>query len=116
MLFGNLWSDLDPWTGPARWLRRALRPPRPHRPRPPRRLPAVAGLLAFTWFELVSLAPDDPAVLARTVLGYWLTSSGSPCSTAPAWLLQGESLSVLFGFIAKHRALLGEPRPAAVRG
>ena len=34
--------------------------------------PPSLGLLAFAWFEIVSLAPDDPAVLARAALAYWL--------------------------------------------
>ena len=35
-------------------------------------LPAVLGYAGFVWFQMVSLYPDDPAVLAKVALAYWL--------------------------------------------
>jgi hypothetical protein len=101
MALGNLWAALDPWTGPSTLLRRALG----------RRggvglarlgqLPACAGLFALAWFEIVSLAPDDPAVLARVVLAYWLLYLALATVEGPAWLAHGEALTVWFGFVAR---------------
>jgi hypothetical protein len=115
MLLGDLWRGIDPWTGPATTLRRLLG----------RRggiglarlghWPAVAGLLGFAWFELVSLAPDDPAVLARAVLLYWLAILVLTVLEGPAWLRQGEFLTVFFGLIARIAPLWWEPREGRLR-
>lgn len=101
VLFGNLWRDIEPWTGPVRSLRRLLG----------RRggaglgrfghLPAVLGYLAFAWFEIVSLAPADPAVLARAVAGYYLLILVLAVAEGEAWLDQGEFLTVYFGFVSR---------------
>lgn len=107
-VFGNLWRGLDPWTGPVRAARRALG----------RRggiglsrlghWPAVAGYLGFAWFEIVSLAPADPAVLARTVLLYWVTIFVLAVAEGEDWLEKGEFLTVYFGFVAKIAPLWAE--------
>ncbi len=69
-LFGDLWRGWDPWTGPVRLTRRALER---HGSIGLARFgaaPAIAGLFGLIWFQIVSLAPDDPAILARAVLVY----------------------------------------------
>ena len=97
-LFGNLWRYLNPWVGPFRLLglRRA---PLPYR------LgfwPAILGLLAFAWFELIYPAPDDPAILARAVIVYSIvTWIGMALFGEQAWLARGEAFSVFFGLIAR---------------
>src|SRR6185369_2820373 len=52
-LFGNLWRYLNPWVGPFRLLglRKAALPYRLGY------WPAIVGLLAFAWFELIHPAP-----------------------------------------------------------
>lgn len=99
-LFGNLWSILNPWSGLIRLIASET---------PPLRLqnwigyaPALTGLLAFGWFEIVDLAPDDPARLATAVATYWLITLIAMLAFGErAWLERGEFLHVFFGFIGK---------------
>jgi hypothetical protein len=104
-LFGNLWRYLNPWVGPFRLL--GLR-----KPLLPYRIgywPAILGMLAFAWFELVSLAPDDPAILARAVIAYSVaTWIGMALFGEQAWLARGEAFSVFFGLIARVAPLQHE--------
>jgi len=109
--FGDLWRWANPWTG----LYRLIGPVPPFSL--PTRLgywPAVAGLLAFGWFELVYIAPDDPARLARAVAAYWVvTFAGMILFGAEAWLARAECFTVFFRFIARLapvRAVGGETR------
>ncbi len=113
-VFGDLWRWANPWTGLHRLV--ALAPPFSL----PARLgywPAVAGLLAFGWFELVDIAPADPTRLARAVAAYWAVSfAGMVLFGAEAWLARAECFTVFFGFIARLapvRAHGGETRAAA---
>ncbi|HKP26540.1 MAG TPA: hypothetical protein VJV39_21910 [Dongiaceae bacterium] len=97
-LFGNLWRYFNPWVGPFRLLgpRTALLPYRLAY------WPAIVGLLAFAWFELISLAPDDPALLAQAVIVYSIvTWIGMALFGEQAWLARGEAFSVFFGLIAR---------------
>jgi len=99
-LFGNLWSILNPWSGLVRLI---------ETDKPPLRLPdgvgyapALIGLLAFGWFEIVDLAPDDPARLASAVAVYWLITLLAMLAFGErAWLERGEFLHVFFGFIGR---------------
>ena len=77
-LFGNLWAHLNPWSGLHRLLT-AAGPLRRWHDEPPLAYPpgagywpAVAGLFAFAWFELIDPAPADPARLATAVVAYLL--------------------------------------------
>jgi hypothetical protein len=107
-VFGNLWRGLNPWIGPFRLLG-------PRRAPLPYRLgywPAVAGMLAFAWFELVYPGPDDPAVLAQAVILYSIvTWIGMALFGAEAWLARGEAFSVFLGLIARIAPLQSEPAP-----
>jgi hypothetical protein len=104
-LFGNLWRHLNPWVGPFRLL--GLR-----KPLLPYRLgywPAILGMLAFAWFELISLAPDDPAILARAVIAYSVvTWIGMALFGEQAWLARGEAFSAIFALIARVAPLQSE--------
>jgi hypothetical protein len=115
VLVGDLWRGIDPWTGPATTLRRLLGRQGGVGLGRLGHWPAVAGLLGFAWFELVSLAPDDPAVLARAVLFYWLAILALAALEGPAWLRQGEFLTVFFGLIARIAPLWWEPREGRLR-
>lgn len=104
-LFGNLWSALNPWTGPYRLLRGLAGADRDRVPLAyPARLgywPAIVGFLGFAWFELVDPAPDDPARLAAAVAAYWAaTLVGMLLFGERAWLARGECFSVFLGFVA----------------
>ena len=115
MIVGNLWQPINPWTGPVRIARTLLG-------RTGRigmnRLdlwPAVMFFAAFSWFQMVSLYPDDPAVLAKLALGYWLVIFVLAVLEGEDWLQKGEFLTVLFGMIARvsplwHERAVGRTR------
>ncbi len=100
-VFGNLWRWINPWTGPVRIARSLLG----------RRggiglnrlghWPAIGFYLWFIWFQMISLYPDDPAVLAQAALTYWLVIFALAVAEGEDWLQEGEFLTVLFGFIAR---------------
>lgn len=114
VFFGNLWHDLEPWTGPVRSLRRLFG----------RRgsaglarfgyLPAVAGYFAFAWFEIVSLAPADPLVLARAVAVYYLLILALAVAEGEDWLPQGEFLTAYFALVSKVAPFWADYRPGRV--
>lgn len=101
LFLGNLWRPINPWTAPVRIARTLLG----------RRggigldrfghWPAVAGLAGFSWFQIVSLSPDDPAVLAGIALAYWCVIWVIAVAEGEDWLHRGEFLTVLFGMIAR---------------
>jgi hypothetical protein len=70
--------------------------------------PAVLGYAGFVWFQVISLYPDDPAVLARAALAYWLVIFALAVIEGEDWLEQGEFLTVLFGLIARVAPLWQE--------
>jgi hypothetical protein len=101
MLMGNLWRPINPWTGPVRIARLLLG--RTGRIGLARlgHWPAVLGYGGFVWFQMVSLYPDDPAVLATVALSYWAVIFTLAVLEGEDWLEKGEFLTVLFGLIAK---------------
>ena len=100
-LFGDVFRPIEPWTGPVRLARRALGRTGSVGLARLGHLPAVAGLLAFAWFEIVSLAPADPLILARVVLAYWLLHFVIALLEGESWLSHGETFTVFFGLIAR---------------
>lgn len=108
MLFGNLWRPLNPWTGPVRIVRTLLGRTRSIGLARLGHWPAVAGYAGFVWFQMVSLYPDDPAVLAQVALAYWAVIFTLAVLEGEDWLDQGEFLTVLFAFIAKVAPLWHE--------
>ena len=118
LLFGNLWRDVEPWTGPVRLARRLLGRQGAVGLARLGHWPAVAGFLAFAWFEIVSLAPADPAVLARAVLGYWSVVFLLAVLEGEDWLARGEAFTVFFALIARIAPFWAEParRPPAGDG
>ncbi len=101
MVFGNLWRALNPWTAPVRIARILLGRTRGIGLRRFGYWPAVLGYAGFGWFQIVSLSPDDPAVLAQAALIYWLVIFVLAVAEGDDWLPQGEFLTVFFGYIAK---------------
>lgn len=100
-VFGNLWHGLNPWRGPVRALRRVLGLRGGIGLSRLGHWPAVAGYLAFAWFEIVSLAPADPAVLARAATVYYFVILTLAAAEGEDWLERGEFLSVYFAFVSK---------------
>ncbi|MFB6296392.1 MAG: hypothetical protein ABEH66_06085 [Halobacteriales archaeon] len=82
-LIGNTWPALNPWRALVALL------PRLRRREYPERLgawPAVAGLLALVWIEVVSPVAQAPQLLATVVLGYTVvTLAGVALYGADAW-------------------------------
>jgi hypothetical protein len=103
-VLGNLWAWLNPWYGPWRlFLRLSGREEGWFRlPDSLGYRPALFLLFAFAWFELVDIAPDDPARLAAAVAAYWLFTFAGACIFGfNAWTGRMEFLSVFFGMIAR---------------
>ena len=101
LVCGDLWRAMNPWTGPIRLIRAAFGISSKV---PLHRLghwPAVAGLFAFIWFTLVSLSPEDPAVLALVATLYGLAILTLGVLAGEGWLRQGEFLTVYFGYLAR---------------
>ena len=110
MLMGNLWRPLNPWTGPVRIARTLLGRTGGIGLHRLGHWPAVLGYAGFVWFQMVSLYPDDPAVLARLALAYWLAIFVLAVLEGEDWLDQGEFLTLLFTLIAKVSPLWHETR------
>lgn len=101
ILFGNIWRAMNPWTSPVQIARGLLR----------RRggvglsrlghWPAVLSFAGFTWFQMVSLSPEDPLVLAIVLGVYWVAIFILAVLEGEDWLDQGEFLTVLMGFLAR---------------
>ena len=108
MLLGNIWQPINPWTGPVRIARTLLGRTGSVGLSRLGHWPAVLGYAGFAWFQMVSLSPDDPAVLAEVALGYWLVIFVLAVLEGEDWLAQGEFLSVLFGLIARVAPLWHE--------
>lgn len=105
-IFGNLWSWINPWHAPYRFVTGLVG--HASFARMPSWLghwPAVALLLAFTWLELIDLAPEDPRRLALAAGGYWLvTFLGCLIFGHEAWMRRCEFLSVFFGMVSRFAA------------
>lgn len=103
-VFGFWWPWLNPWYGPWRiWTAMTgRRQPVLILPNPVGKWPAFVLLFAFAWFELVSLAPEDPGNLAKVVAVYWLfTFVCIILFGYAAWMERGEFLSVFFRLVSR---------------
>lgn len=101
MVFGNIWGTINPWTAPVRIVRTLMGRTQDIGISRFGFWPAVAGYAGFGWFQIVSLSPDDPAVLAQTALFYWLIIFVVAVAEGEDWLKKGEFLTVFFGYISK---------------
>lgn len=114
VLLGNLWRDIEPWTGPVRAIRRLIGW---HGSAGLSRLghvPATLGYLSFAWFEIVSLSPADPLVLARVVAAYYVLVLALAVAEGEDWLAKGEFLTAYFALVAKIAPLWAEYAPGRV--
>ena len=101
MVFGNLWRAINPWMAPVQIARTLLGRTGTIGLARFQHWPAVIGFAGFAWFQTISLSPDDPAVLARLAVAYWLVIFVLAVAEGEDWLQQGEFLTVFFGYIAK---------------
>ena len=108
VLGGDIFRVLNPWRAIGRasgWLLPRIAP-RPSAPMDyPARLgywPAVLGLVAFGWLELVSPNGDRPSTVAIATLFYsTLTFSAMALFGTERWCDRGETFSVYFGLFAR---------------
>lgn len=108
LLFGDVLRAFNPWRAIGRaagwaFARVASQAPAPL-PYPERlgRWPAVAGLVAFAWMELVYSGGDTPRDLAIAALVYTgLTLIAMALYGVERWSDRGEAFSVYFGLFAK---------------
>jgi hypothetical protein len=107
-IFGNLWRPINPWSGPVRIARTLLGRTGTIGLRRLGHLPAIGFYLWFIWFQMISLYPDDPAVLAQAALVYWGIIFALGVAEGEDWIEQGEFLTVLFGFVARIAPLWHE--------
>jgi hypothetical protein len=108
VLFGNVWSWLNPWRAAAdvvawTWGRAGLAwdPPFAY-PERLGRWPGAGLLFAFTTLELAYTNPADPRILALAIAIYsWVTWVGIAAFGRDAWLRNGEAFTVYFGLLAR---------------
>lgn len=114
-LFGNLWPWLNPWTGPLSLLRKITGIPFGRErilslPTAIGYLPAIVIFFLFAWYELVSLAPEDPPGLAVVVSVYWLfTLVTMILFGEDEWTRRGEPFSVYFRMIGMLAPISATP-------
>lgn len=107
-IVGNLWPWLNPWAGVISALRRASkteigRKPILQLPSCIGYAPAILQFSAFAWFELVSIAPEDPDRLASAVLCYWLINLAAMIIFGERmWMQFGEAFSVFFRMVGMY--------------
>ena len=98
-LFGNVFAAFSPWRALGRFGPLGARRPYPERLG---RWPATAGLLAFTWIELVSGWGEEPRTLAFAVIGYTVvTIAAQAVYGVDAWTRRGEAFAVYFELFAR---------------
>ena len=130
-LFGDVFRALNPWRAIARAFGGGFRllagqamPPPFRYPERLGRWPAVAGLIAFLWLELVygqsgfqTVGLTPRTVVIATIAYSALTFAGMLLFGIETWLRRGETFSVYFGMFARLSPLevrdgrLGFPRP-----
>ena len=108
VLFGNVWSVLNPWRAAAdgaAWISTHLGgeyvPPFEY-PSRLGRFPAAILLLAFATLELCYIDPSSPRVLALAIFVYsWITWTGMAAFGRAAWLDGGEAFTSYFGLLSR---------------
>lgn len=122
VLLGDVFAAFSPWRTLYRWLSAAARrvsPALDGAPLPyPAWLgywPAVGGLLAFGWLELVYVDRDVPATLGVLALVYAaIQLAGMSLFGERTWSERGDAFGVWFGLCGRLSAL--EWRPRELRG
>ncbi len=108
VLFGNLWSVLNPWRAAANavawvWARLGRKwAPAADYPERLGRWPAAALLLAFATLELAWPRSAEPRTLALAIVIYsWITWAGMLIYGRRPWLENGEAFTVYFGVLSR---------------
>jgi hypothetical protein len=114
-VFGNLWAAINPWSAPywliTRWWRRPATSGLLQLPASLGYGPAIVGFAAFAWFELISLAPEDPDVLATAVTIYWIyTLTGMLVFGPQDWCERAECFAVFFRLVSRVAMVQSEKK------
>jgi hypothetical protein len=120
-VFGNFWAVLNPWRYPVRLVRLIVGAPA-QGPGPvtlpswAKGWPAIPLLMGIAWYELVSLSPEDPDLLAFWVSVYWVIGFvGCLVFGEAVWLRAGEPLSVLLRYLSLLAPVSVEQKPEGQR-
>lgn len=109
LLFGDVFRAFNPWRAAARAVaglsarlsRGGLPEPLPY-PERLGRWPAVVGIVAFAWLELVYANRDDPSTLAILTLVYAaIQLVGMSLYGIETWSTRGDAFGVYFGLFAR---------------
>jgi hypothetical protein len=108
-VFGDVFAAFNPWRAVARgvsWVAGRVtggRLPEPMGyPEWLGRWPAMAGILAFAWVELVYINRDDPSLLAALALLYAATQLiGMSVFGIDAWTRRADAFAVYFNLFSK---------------
>jgi len=95
-LVGNTWPALNPFRGAVRAVHTLLPAPPLEYPDRLGSWPAVAGLLALVFTEVVLPLADDPGLLATTVAGYGLATTLAGLVFGETWFNRGDPVSRTF--------------------
>jgi hypothetical protein len=115
VLFGDVFSALNPWRTTARALAALVRSMRGGRPsRPPLRYPkwlgvwpSIAVIVGFAWLELVYVEKDRPATLAALSLAYFLVMLvGMALFGVEEWSSQADGFGVYLNLLSKLSPLV----------
>lgn len=112
LLFGPVWRLLNPLrTLHLAGCRVLRRDPRAGRPLPPRlgMWPAAAGLLAFTWLELVAPDPASPTALLLFLGLYALAQLTGAARYGARWFDDADAFEAYSGLLARLSPLGRRP-------
>jgi hypothetical protein len=111
LLFGDVFRPFNPWLALGRgtgWLVKRLGAGADPLPYPLRlgRWPAVVGIFAFAWVELVYVNKADPSTLSIMILAYTaLQVVGMSVYGTEAWSRNGDAFGVYFNLFSRLSAL-----------
>jgi hypothetical protein len=105
ILFGDVFRAFNPWRAIGRAVGAAVGRRGPARGPYPAQLgrwPAAAGLLMFTWIELVGGWADTPVTLTNAIVGYTvLTLAAESVWGVENWTRRGEAFSVYYNLLSR---------------
>ena len=119
ILFGDVFRAFNPWRAIGRAVGAVVGRRGPaRRPYPERlgRWPAAAGLLLFTWIELVGQWANFPRTLATAVVGYsLLTLAAQSVWGVESWTRRGEAFSVYYNLLSRISVVETRDRVVGLR-
>ncbi|HZV72310.1 MAG TPA: fenitrothion hydrolase [Conexibacter sp.] len=123
VLFGDVFALFSPWRALYRWISAAARRALPGLDAAPLRYPerlgrwpAVVGLLAFAWLELVYVNRDDPATLGVLALAYaFVQMIGMSLFGEETWSERADAFGTWFGLCGRISAIELRGRDVCLR-